>query len=512
MTGTEDNEKKGLEGVKKFYYIWLLPLYINFIYLPFAGLYLIAFGGTAQYGELNKHPAYIIINRGTWYTTFFMLFLLFLWIGPARKYMKKPSEELKKKLRRRIEKLYLHTLYFFGLSLALSLLTAYFRAGQFEGIYIKEVIPALLFSFIIQTVMTVLYVDNFIYKLPDLMELLYTKEELLSSPRLGYSIPFYLKISSLITACAIIPGLFVARALANGLTIQNCNGIPYTMLITCSFMLIMGMSFIFYGFQKPLNKLIERMREVSKGNYDMKSRIYFSDEIGRLKLGFNQMLDGLKEREELYSTFGKYLSIEIARELVKNKKVNLGGEEMEAAVMFCDIRNFTPVSEKMNPAEVVGFLNEYFHYITPPITEHKGIINKFMGDAVMAVYTPALGSKDYAKDAVNSALAMRKALDAFNSSGKMPFRVNFGIGLHAGKLIAGNIGTPARMEYTFIGDTVNAASRLQAKTKDFSCDIIASGNVVEALKKSGGSTASFESLGEVPLKGKSLPLEIYKLA
>jgi len=303
----------------------------------------------------------------------------------------------------------------------------------------------------------------------------------------------------------------VARALSNGLTIETCSGIPYTMLITCSFMLIMGMSFIFYGFQKPLNTLIERMKEVSKGNYDMKSRIYFSDEIGRLKLGFNRMLDGLKEREELYNTFGKYLSIEIARELVKNKKVNLGGEEMEAAVMFCDIRNFTPVSENMNPSEVVKFLNDYFHYITPPIPAHNGIINKFMGDAVMAVYTPALGSRNFAKDAVDSALEMRKALEAFNASGKMPFKINFGIGLHAGKLIAGNIGTPARMEYTFIGDTVNAASRLQAKTKDFSCDIIASVNIVEALKKSGGAAAGFESLGEVALKGKALAMEIYKV-
>ena len=252
------------------------------------------------------------------------------------------------------------------------------------------------------------------------------------------------------------------------------------------------------------------MKKVAAGDYQ-RTRIYFSDEIAHLKAGYNEMVDGLKEREELQDTFGKYLSIEIARELIKNKKVNLGGDDMEAAVMFCDIRNFTPLSEKLSASELVDFLNAYFHYITPPITANKGVINKFMGDAVMAIYTPLLGSDAYAADAVRAAVGMRAALADFNASGQAPGKVEFGIGIHSGKLVAGNIGTKARLEYTFIGDTVNIASRLESKTKEFDTDVLVSSPVLERARTSLGGGLKFEPLGKAVLKGKSETVEIYKL-
>ncbi|HNT98629.1 MAG TPA: adenylate/guanylate cyclase domain-containing protein, partial [Elusimicrobiales bacterium] len=242
-----------------------------------------------------------------------------------------------------------------------------------------------------------------------------------------------------------------------------------------------------------------------------RTRIYFSDEIAWLKAGYNEMIAGLKEREELHDTFGKYLSIEIARELIKNKKVNLGGETIEAAVMFCDIRNFTPLSEKLSATGVVDFLNDYFRHITPPIAENNGVINKFIGDAVMAIYTPLLGSEDYVADALRAAAGMRAALSVFNDSGKAPGKVEFGVGVHCGRLVAGNIGTSERLEYTFIGDTVNAASRIEGKTRDLDTDILVSGQVLSALgpDKAG---FGFESVGKVPLKGKSEPMELFRLA
>jgi len=253
-----------------------------------------------------------------------------------------------------------------------------------------------------------------------------------------------------------------------------------------------------------LSILIEKMRRVSGGDYDVKTRVYFSDEIARLKAGFNEMVDGLKERAELQDTFGKYLSIEIARELIKNKKVNLGGEDIEAAVMFCDIRNFTPLSETMDAVGVVEFLNNYFRFVTPAITAHNGVINKFIGDAIMAVYTPLLGSGHYASDAVRAALEMRAALAEFNASGKAPVPVKFGIGIHSGRLVAGNIGTLSRQEYTFIGDTVNTASRIEGITKGSGYSLLVSQAVMDQLVEPQG----FDFLGEKPLKGRA-PMAVY---
>jgi adenylate cyclase len=165
----------------------------------------------------------------------------------------------------------------------------------------------------------------------------------------------------------------------------------------------------------------------------------------------------------------------------------------------------------MNASMLIDFLNSYFHYITPPITANKGVINKFIGDAVMAIYTPLLGSDDYAADAVRAAAGMRAALAEFNASGKAPGPVEFGIGIHSGKLVAGNIGTPSRLEYTFIGDTVNIASRLESKTKDFNTDILVSGPAFERARGSLGGTFRFEPLGKAALKGKTEQVEIYKV-
>jgi class 3 adenylate cyclase len=382
-------------------------------------------------------------------------------------------------------------------------------AGLAPGLLSKAEYAAAAVSFLAQAALLVVYIDAQLSKQKTLMEALYCREEL-SCLRPGFSIPVYIKISTMVTGFAILPFLLIYLAFFNRVPWDAFSGELTMMLFISSALLLNGLSSIYSGVQLPLNGLIDKMRRVAAGDY-VKTRIYFSDEVGNLKAGFNDMVDGLKEREELQDTFGKYLSIEIARELIHNKKVNLGGEDMEAAVMFCDIRNFTPLSETMSASDLVDFLNHYFRYITPPITENNGVINKFLGDAVMAIYTPMLGSSDYAADAVRTAAAMRQALAEFNASGIAPDKVEFGIGIHCGKLVAGNIGTLARLEYTFIGDTVNIASRLESKTKELNTDIIVSAAAMEKARGSLGGGIKFEPLGKVPLKGKAETQEIYKV-
>lgn len=258
----------------------------------------------------------------------------------------------------------------------------------------------------------------------------------------------------------------------------------------------------------PVNKLIERMKLVARGDLKCKTSVLYMDEIGQLKGHFNSMLDGLAEREKIKDTFGRFMSVEIAEKLLSEKKVNLMGEEIEATILFSDIRDFTPLSEKLSAAELVDFLNLYFSHVVKPIHANGGVVNKFIGDAVMAVFAPIFGNAGHEEAAVRAALEMKRALDEFNALEKYP-AVKAGIGIHRGRLVAGNIGTEERMEYTFIGDNVNIASRIETETKNFQTDILMSEDVVNKINKDNFKGFDFVKLGPVVMKGKSVPLSLY---
>jgi len=268
---------------------------------------------------------------------------------------------------------------------------------------------------------------------------------------------------------------------------------------------------VYKSIQRPIISLIDKMEKLAAGDFTVKSRVLSDDEIGKLKYNFNQMVDGLAERERLKETFGKYVSIEIAKHLMDTKKIILGGQDIHATVLFSDIRNFTAMSEKMTPEEVVNFLNEYFSFVVEPVSQNHGVINKFIGDAVMAIYSPHLGSDRHAEDSIKSAIGMRQKLAEFNAQKKVPQDVRFGIGIHTGILVAGNIGTKDRLEYTVVGDTVNVASRIESETKTFKNDILISEDVFEALDESFKATIKFEKCQPVSVKGKEKPLMLYKL-
>lgn len=433
-----------------------------------------------------------------------MIALTYLWGRPAYLYVRKPKEGLKTRIRARLANIYRDAFLMLLIAQAAALAVPGF-AGRLSW---QQLVSSCI-AFTAQAALLIAHIDSHLSKQKKLVESLYSPEELFHL-RPGFSIPLYVKVSSLIIGFAVVPFLLIYILFLNRVPWDVFAEDLGMMLFLSSVLLLTGLSTIYSGVQVPLDGLIAKMRRVAGGDF-VKTRIYFSDEIAQLKAGFNGMVDGLKEREELQDTFGKYLSIEIARELIKNKKVNLGGEDMEAAVMFCDIRNFTPLSEKLAASDLVGFLNNYFGYITPPITANKGVINKFMGDAVMAIFTPLLGSVDYAADAVRAAVGMRGALAELNASGTAPGAVQFGIGIHAGRLVGGNIGTAFRLEYTFIGDTVNIAARLESKTKELATDILVSGPAFEKARASLAGSVKFGPLGKAVLKGKSEGVEIYKV-
>ncbi len=504
-TSTKNERRTKLKGLTS---IAVIPIYLQFVDGAFFNMYTAVFGDPAGTAAA-RHGFSVMLTSGRFLSAGLMTLLMYLWVRPAILYPADPRPRYLETMRRRIGNLYRDAGIMLGAALTARLLLLFFSGTA--GGALTQVLPALLVSYVAQACALLIYVDFNFSMNQDFMELLFTREELYSPRRGGY-VPLYVKVGGLVFSFALLPFVFVYAALHKSIAADSLVEPASSLLFLSAITLFVGLRFVFHGIQKPLNGLIDKMRRVSEGDFDVKTRVYFSDEVARLKAGFNEMVDGLKERAELQDTFGKYMSIEIARELIKNKKVNLGGEDMEAAVMFCDIRNFTSLSEKMSASMLVEFLNGYFHYITPPIAAHHGVISKFMGDAVMAIYTPLMGSGDYAADAVRAAVDMRKALSEYNDSGKLHGRVEFGIGVHCGKLVAGNIGTAARLEYTFIGDTVNIASRLESKTKDFNTDIIVSEAAVVKASGSLGGSVAFEPLGKAALKGKSEMMELYKVA
>ncbi len=290
--------------------------------------------------------------------------------------------------------------------------------------------------------------------------------------------------------------------------------VPFLMtgLITVFMLLFHLLSVLLFRWnvQLPLRSLIHRMRSVAKGDFEAKTKVLDSDEIGELKGHFNMMLDGLQEREKIKDTFGKYVSIEIAEKILKTGSIDLAGEEIEATILFSDIRNFTTLSEKMPPRELVAFINAYFGKITVPIVAERGVINKFIGDAVMAIFSPVFGVEDHAAAALRAAAGMKTALGEFNAADDYP-PIAFGVGLHTGTLIAGNVGTADRLEYTVLGDTVNVASRIESQTKEQNTEVLVSGDLRTALGDSPPKGISLVGIGPILMKGKSKPMELFRV-
>ncbi|HBA60958.1 MAG TPA: hypothetical protein DCZ92_09080 [Elusimicrobia bacterium] len=492
----KENQKK-LQGIFSF---TILPYWLHWVGSSFSVAYVAAFYASGPYSPAQNE---LLASNGI--VIVIMFTLAYIWARPAILYRKTQTEELRGKMRRRIENAYRD-----GGILLLAMVLTRLAWGLFRGGSMPPgTMPAILLGLLVQACTLPIAIDWIRTKNSLIMGMLYSDKELYRL-RPGFSLPLYIKIVLLIVAYALAPFALIYLSADFGTAFSAWSVDMRNLLFTCTVNLLVGLGVLFYGIQRPMDGLIEKMRRVSAGDYDVMTHIYFSDEVARLKAGFNEMVAGLRERKEMEDAFGKYFSIEVAKELIKNKKVNLGGEYMDAAVMFCDIRNFTPLSENLSAGEMVEFLNTYFGYITPPIAAHNGIINKFMGDSVMAVFTPLLGSGHFASDAVRAAVEMRQALAAYNASGKAPAEIKFGIGVHSGRLVAGNVGTLSRLEYTFIGDTVNTAARLQSKTKDFSTDILVSQAVLDGL---AGRAADlrFESAGSAELKGKKKPVELYKI-
>ncbi|HNN79357.1 MAG TPA: adenylate/guanylate cyclase domain-containing protein, partial [Leptospiraceae bacterium] len=209
------------------------------------------------------------------------------------------------------------------------------------------------------------------------------------------------------------------------------------------------------------------------------------------------------KQEKIKEIFGKYVSQNIAEQIINNEIV-LTGEEKVATILFCDLKGFTTLSEKLSPQDLLNLLNYFFSEMVTIILRNGGFLDKFIGDAIMAVFGIPFNEEKHAEIAVNVAIEMQKKLKELNESKSFgEFQLAMTIGIHTGNIIAGNLGSKERMDYTVIGDTVNLASRIQSLNKSYSSDILISDSTYKSLI--GSSNIFAREIDTVKVKGRNKP-------
>ncbi len=251
-----------------------------------------------------------------------------------------------------------------------------------------------------------------------------------------------------------------------------------------------------YATVHPIGSIRRGLSEVQEGNFEVELAVWDSTEVGLLQAGFNEMVGGLRERERIRDLFGRQVGHEVAREALATG-TDLGGVECEVAVVFVDVVGSTRLATTRSPHEVVDLLNRFFGEVVEVIEEHGGWINKFEGDAALAIFGAPQPLDDAHGRALAAARELRRRLRASVAE------LEAGIGVGSGVVVAGHVGHENRFEYTVIGDSVNEAARLSDLAKEHDPSVLASARTVELA---GEPEAAGWALGEaVELRGRSEP-------
>ena len=261
---------------------------------------------------------------------------------------------------------------------------------------------------------------------------------------------------------------------------------------------------------QPIQNLMEATRAIDRGDLDVRIQDRRNDEIGFLIDGFNSMAEGLLRKSQVEQVFSRYVSKNVASKVLANlDEVRLGSQHVEATVLFADIVGFTAMAESLQPAEVSSLLNEYFSYISTACRLYNGVVDKFIGDCVMLVFGAVENDRDHSFNAVCCALLIQNMVAELNRTRRdkgLP-EVHFRIGINSGFMLAGNLGSDERMEYTVVGDAVNLASRL--------CYAAHSGQIIvrEELYKQLHSGGRIQATAQatLPIRGKSQPVTVYDI-
>ncbi|HYB69510.1 MAG TPA: adenylate/guanylate cyclase domain-containing protein [Candidatus Bathyarchaeia archaeon] len=259
---------------------------------------------------------------------------------------------------------------------------------------------------------------------------------------------------------------------------------------------------------RPIFRLVRATGAVAEGNFNISLPVASRDELGVLTDSFNRMARSLREKEMIKRAFTRYVAREVVEEILKDPEhLVLSGERRQVTVLFCDVRGFTPLSERLSPEEVVLLLNDFYNLMIETTFKYDGTLDKFLGDAVMAVFGAPMAHPDHSARAIRTALAMQEGIGGLNErrvrDGKEAISV--GIGVSAGEAVAGTVGTEDRMEYTVIGDSVNLAARLESNAKPG--QILISHRTYERVR----DLVEVRPLGRIRVKGKEEEVEVYEV-
>jgi adenylate cyclase len=244
----------------------------------------------------------------------------------------------------------------------------------------------------------------------------------------------------------------------------------------------------------PITSVRQALSRIERGDLDAEVPVYDGSELGLLQAGFNRTVEGLRERERIRETFGAYVDRDVAEHVLKEGP-SLEGDEVEVTLMFLDVRDFTGFAEKSDAKDVVSTLNELFELAVPIVREHGGHVDKFVGDGLLAVFGAPRPAADHADRALAAACEIANAV-----SERFGDRLQIGIGLNSGRVVAGNIGGAGRLEFSVIGDAVNVASRVEAATRDTGDAVLLSEETRARLRN---GDVELEERPGLELKGKS---------
>jgi adenylate cyclase len=248
----------------------------------------------------------------------------------------------------------------------------------------------------------------------------------------------------------------------------------------------------------PILGVSRALRRVQDGDLDVSVPVYDATEIGRLQVGFNAMVVGLRERERIRDAFGTYVDPAIA-ELILREGTDLDGEELEVTVMFIDIRGFTTYASETEAHEVVTRVNQLFSTVVPIVHEHEGHVDKFVGDGLLAVFGAPRRNERHADAALAAARAIAEAVPEVDPD------LGIGIGLNSGPVVAGNVGGGGRLEFTVIGHTVNIAARVESATRETGDTVLLS----EATRDQLADPPDLTAREGIHLKGRDGEVTLY---
>lgn len=306
------------------------------------------------------------------------------------------------------------------------------------------------------------------------------------------------------TVCTALPGVAIASLLAmrnNGWLIEQTAAIELALLVLALVAVVLGLRSLILtsmSISDPVQEVVRAMADVERGHIDRSVDVYEWSEIGRLQQGFNSMVAGLRERDRLRDLFGRHVGEDVVRRAVEQNE-SLSGDERDVAVLFIDLVGSTRLAATHEPAEVAELLNEFFRIVVAAVDRRHGLINKFQGDAALAVFGAPLRVDDPASAALTTARALAAELQRL--------RLDFGIGVSAGSVFAGNIGAENRYEYTVVGDAVNEAARLADRAKKFDARVLCSGTALERANEA--ERQRWAAQGSETLRGRSAPTQIW---